>query len=237
MRLRIELLSKASKSYAIDFNYPYYIASLIYRCVQRSDPYLSLELHKPGIKLWTFSRLMVPGKKFRIAGDRMIIDSDTVHLYFSTPKTEIASAFVDGLLKKPEIEIGKVKFLVSEVRVVKEHKIGGIAKFVTLSPISVTTVRNGKTFDLYPNDSKFYENLRKNLIKKYILLHGCVPSDSKLEVKPLKVKPKRIRIKNTYHRCVEMVFLAKGSKELLELGYKAGFGERNSMGFGMVKVV
>ena len=40
-----------------------------------------------------------------------------------------------------------------------------------------------------------------------------------------------------FHRCVEMVFVAEGSKELLEVEYKAGFGERNSMGFGMVKVV
>ncbi|RLI80862.1 CRISPR-associated endoribonuclease Cas6, partial [Archaeoglobales archaeon] len=32
-------------------------------------------------------------------------------------------------------------------------------------------------------------------------------------------------------------FEAEGSRELLEVGYKAGFGERNSMGFGMVKAV
>jgi len=37
--------------------------------------------------------------------------------------------------------------------------------------------------------------------------------------------------------CVEMGFETKESRELLEMGYKAGFGERNSMGFGMVKVV
>ncbi|WP_457548429.1 CRISPR-associated endoribonuclease Cas6, partial [Archaeoglobus sp.] len=95
----------------------------------------------------------------------------------------------------------------------------------------------GRTFDLYPDDPKFYENLRRNLIRKFVALNGELPSNCELEVKPLRVKPKRIRVKNTYHRCVEMVFLAKGSKELLELGYKAGFGERNSMGFGMVKVV
>ncbi|MEO0247726.1 MAG: CRISPR-associated endoribonuclease Cas6 [candidate division WOR-3 bacterium] len=50
-------------------------------------------------------------------------------------------------------------------------------------------------------------------------------------------KPKRIKIKETWHRCVEMVFEAKGNPELLEIGYKAGFGAKNSMGFGMVKVV
>ncbi|MCD6222629.1 MAG: CRISPR-associated endoribonuclease Cas6, partial [Thermoplasmata archaeon] len=39
-----------------------------------------------------------------------------------------------------------------------------------------------------------------------------------------------------YHRCTEMVFEARGSAELLSIGYEAGFGERNSMGFGMVKM-
>ncbi len=33
-----------------------------------------------------------------------------------------------------------------------------------------------------------------------------------------------------------MVFEARGSVDLLKIGYEAGFGERNSMGFGMVKV-
>ncbi len=235
MRIRIEL--KRLNSTVIDLNHSYHIASLIYRCIQRSDPSLSLELHKPGIKFWTFSKLMVPERRFRIAGEKMIIESDTVHFYFSTPKAEVATAFVDGLLKKPEVRIGGAEFAVSEVRVVREHEIGKKAKFVTLSPISVTTVRDGKTYDLYPDDLKFYENLRKNLVKKFVALNGKEPSDCELEVKPLKIKPKRIRVKNTYHRCVEMVFLAKGSRELLELGYKAGFGERNSMGFGMVKVV
>ncbi len=235
MRIRIEL--EGMESTVIDINYSYHIASLIYRCIQRSDPTLSLELHKPGMKLWTFSKLIVPKRRFKILGEKMIIESDTVHLYFSTPKNEVATAFVEGLLINPEVRIGSAEFLVSEVRVVKEREIGRKAKFVTLSPISVTTVREGRTVDLYPNDPKFYENLRKNLIKKYIILYGKEPPDCKLEVKALKVKPKKIRVKNTHHRCVEMVFNAEGSRELLEIGYKAGFGERNSMGFGMVKVV
>lgn len=235
MRIKIELkrLSRCS----IDFSYSYYIASLIYRCIQRANPSLSLELHKPGIKLWTFSKLIIPNRNFKIFNDKIVIESDELYFYFSTPRTDIASAFIEGLIKKPEIRIGNADFLVSNIEVVKERKIGNKAKFVTLSPISVTTVRDGKTYDLYPNEPKFYENLRKNLIKKYIILYRKYPSDDQLKIKPLKVKPKRIRIKNTFHRCVEMVFKAEGSKDLLKIGYQAGFGERNSMGFGMVKVV
>jgi CRISPR-associated endoribonuclease Cas6 len=33
-----------------------------------------------------------------------------------------------------------------------------------------------------------------------------------------------------------MVFRAKGDPKLIEIGYKAGFGSKNSMGFGMVRI-
>jgi len=235
MRIKIEF--ELQDITTININYSYYIASLIYRCIQLSDPALSLELHKPGIKLWTFSRLIVPNRKFKIVKDEMIIESDKVYLYFSTPKSDIATAFIEGLIKKDEIKICNAKFDLSKIEVVKERKIGNKAKFVTLSPISVTTVRDGKTYDLYPNEPKFYENLKNNLIKKYKVLYGKEPSNYQLEIRPLKVKPKRIKIKDTFHRCVDMVFKAEGCEDLLKIGYQAGFGERNSMGFGMVKVV
>ncbi|OYT33337.1 hypothetical protein B6U96_16165 [Archaeoglobales archaeon ex4484_92] len=34
-----------------------------------------------------------------------------------------------------------------------------------------------------------------------------------------------------------MTFGVKGDRKLIEFGYETGFGEKNSMGFGMVKVV
>ena len=235
MRLKVEFNVIEN---TIDVNYNYYVASFVYRCIKLSDLWLSLGLHfNDGFKFFTFSRIDVPRRKFKIVGDKMIIESDVVNLYFSTPKPEIAESFVEGLLKDPNVKIGSLELVVSSVKVLKEHEIKNKATFATLSPINVTTVKDGRPYDLYPNDPKFYENLKRNLIRKYIALRGEVPENTDLIIKPLKVKPKRIKVKNTYHRCVEMIFKAEGSKELLELGYKAGFGERNSMGFGMVKVV
>lgn len=241
MRLEISL-SPLTEKPVIDLNHSYHLASLIYRAIERSDPSLSLELHRPNtFKFFTFSRLMVPGKRFRIVGERMVIESDEVHFFFSTLRDEIAVKLVEGLLERPEVKIGSVEFVVSEVRVMEEREIGEKGKFVTLSPVNVTTAEhnNGraKIIDLYPDNPRFYENLRKNLVKKYRAFYGEELSDDSLELRVLKSKAKRIRVKNTFHRCVEMVFVAEGSRELLEVGYKAGWGERNSMGFGMVKVV
>lgn len=221
----------------VNLNHSYHLASLIYRSIEKIDPSLSLELHKPSeFKFFTFSKLMVPKKRLRIVKDKMIIDGDA-YFYFSTMKNGIGVCLIEGLLTNPEVKIGDAKLVVSEIKLLKEAKIGRKERFVTLSPINVTTVGNGKIVDLYPENPKFYENLRNNLIKKHIAFYGKEPENNKLNFKVLKSKPKRIKIKNTFHRCVEMVFEAEGSEELLEIGYKAGFGERNSMGFGMVKVV
>ncbi len=179
-------------------------------------------------------------KERKIIEDKLEVNGN-VYFEFSSPKKNIVVALVNGLLEKGEIEIAKAKFILSSIEVLKEKEIKGNETFATLSPISVTTAKkeNGglKIVDLYPDEPKFYENLRNNLIKKYRLLYGKEPENEELDIKVIKAKPKRIKIKNTYHRCVEMVFKARGSRELLEMGYKAGFGERNSMGFGMVKVV
>ena len=178
-------------------------------------------------------------EKRKIEGDKLKIEG-TTFFKFSSPRKEIVAALVNGLLEKPEVEIENAAFTISSIEVLKEKKIKREETFVTLSPISVTTVKgnNGyrKIIDLYPDEPKFYENLKRNLIKKYKLLYGKEPENKELDIKVIKAKPKRIKIKNTYHRCTEMVFEARGSAELLSIGYEAGFGERNSMGFGMVKM-
>jgi len=43
--------------------------------------------------------------------------------------------------------------------------------------------------------------------------------------------------KGTKIKAIMAPFVVRGSPELMEMGYEAGFGEKNSMGFGMVEVV
>ncbi|MDK2954420.1 MAG: CRISPR-associated endoribonuclease Cas6, partial [Kosmotoga sp.] len=49
--------------------------------------------------------------------------------------------------------------------------------------------------------------------------------------------PKRFEVKpGIFQRAWHLVFKAYGDEELIRVGYQAGFGEKNSLGFGMVKV-
>ncbi|MEM0203994.1 MAG: CRISPR-associated endoribonuclease Cas6 [Archaeoglobaceae archaeon] len=234
--MRVKLSFQIPTPSFIDANYSYHLASAIYRAIERADPRTSLDLHLPNVpKFFTFSKLMIPKK--RIKKEKIIVEAEEVHFFFSSLRKEIGERLVEGMLMKPEIKVGNAKLLLSQIEILDEKELGNEEKFVTLSPINVSKAENGKAIDLYPTQKEFYDVLRQNLVKKYTFFYGKEPENKEIEFEVESFKPKRIKIKNTWHRCVEMVFKAKGDPKLLEIGYKAGFGAKNSMGFGMVKVV
>jgi len=214
---------------------------LVYRRIQRANPDLSLRLHNPKVlKFFTFSLFMAERRDF-LKGRPYFHGYKRGYFYFSTPVPEIAEAFVGGLLQSPEVELWGEKFTIEEVKVVPEPLKLRHRKLITLSPIAVTTLRPSfgklRRYDLSPTEPEFYENIRENLIDKYVALHGRLPEESALEFEVLLAKPKRLQVKpGIYQRAWHLVFKADGSDELLRIGYLAGFGEKNSMGFGMVKV-
>jgi len=159
---------------------------------------------------------------------------------FQRPLPSIAEAFIEGLLQEPEVKLWDEKFYVEEVKTLAEPSSYNGRTYSTLSPIAVTTLRPElgrlKQYDLSPMEEKFYENLKENLKEKYVLLYGEKPPDE-FEVKVLKAKAKRFEVKlGIFQRAWHLIFKAYGNEELIKVGYQAGFGEKNSLGFGMVKV-
>ncbi len=51
------------------------------------------------------------------------------------------------------------------------------------------------------------------------------------------IKPKRIKIADSYRRCNLMSLRILASSELLKFAYDAGLGEKNAMGFGCVDII
>lgn len=233
MRVKIALTGKG----LIPFNYNLALAGAVYGPIKRIDSDLAYSIHSGiGFKFFTFSWLQIPQGKTSKKG--IFVDG---HAYFfvSAPVREIISAFVEGILERPVVRIGHTTLHVDTVEVLPQPQFNGAAVFSTLSPIIVRTAEeeNGhlRVIDLYPTDPKFYENLQSNLIKKYEKLYNEEKTNISFS-KPSFTKPVRIKIRNTYHRASLMTFEAVGDTELLKLGYEAGFGGKNSMGFGMVQV-
>ncbi len=232
--LRIKVSLKTKPKSRLPFNYQYYLASAIYNIINTGDKELAERLHKyRGFKFFTFSQLRIPKRK--IYNKYIEISDGYCHFYVSSPNYEFIHAFIDGIISKQNIRIERINFNVNNISILEPPN--KIKTLKTLSPIYLKTKReiDGKVkdYDLLPCDSKFYENLKANLKKKYEAFYG-VECDLDFDLKILKYKNKRILIKNTYHRCSEMVFEVWGDEELIRFGYECGFGEKNSLGFGMV---
>ncbi|ASJ10951.1 CRISPR-associated endoribonuclease Cas6 [Thermococcus sp. P6] len=239
MRFVIRLRPE-SEPFKIPFNHQHSLQGLFYRRVQRVNPDLSLKLHSPKVpKLFTFSLFMA--ERRNLAEDRSgLIGHRRGFFYFSTAVPEIAEAFITGLLQNPEVELWGEKFTVEEVKALAEpQKLSG-KRFVTLSPIAVTTKRaqfgKPRSYDLGPTEPEFYELIKENLREKHLQIFGLNPPEE-FEMKVLKAKPKRFQVKpGIYQIAWHLVFRAMGDEGLLRAGYLAGFGEKNSIGFGMVKL-
>lgn len=233
-------LHPENEPFRIPFNHQHHLQGLIYRRVQHVNPDLSLRLHNPKVpKLFTYSLFMA--EKRELAEDKSsLLGYGKGFFYFSTAVPEIAEAFIGGLLQNPEVELWREKFTVEEVKALAEPERLSGKKFVTLSPIAVTTKRiqfgKPRSYDLSPREPEFYELVKENLREKYVLIYGSKPPED-FEMKVLNAKPKRFEVKpGIFQIAWHLVFRAYGDEGLLRAGYLAGFGEKNSIGFGMVKV-
>jgi CRISPR-associated endoribonuclease Cas6 len=234
MRTKISLKGKGQ----IPFNYNLALAGAVYGPIKRVDSDLAYSIHSStDYKFFTFSWLQIPERK--VTRNGIFVNGDC-HFFVSSPVREIVTSCVEGILERPVVRIGGTRFEVERVEVMKRPVIEGRVVFKTLSPIVVRTAEEQdgrlRVVDLYPTDLKFYENLKGNLMNKYKMLYGEEREDIVVSP-PKRSKQVRIRIKDTFHRASHMVFEAEGDSGLLWLGYEAGFGEKNSMGFGMVEVV
>jgi CRISPR-associated endoribonuclease Cas6 len=96
---------------------------------------------------------------------------------------------------------------------------------------------------LRPWEDGFSEAIKNNLIKKCNLVHGkdIEDSDFKIKIDTDYMNKKSGKItKNINFKGTNIIgfmspFEVSGNPELIEIGYEAGFGEKGSMGFGMVK--
>ncbi|NJE03408.1 CRISPR-associated endoribonuclease Cas6 [Thermococcus sp. MV11] len=235
IRLRPE-----NEPFRIPFSHQHKLQGLIYHRIQRVNPDLSLRLHSPKVpKLFTYSLFMA--EKRELAEDRSsLLGYRHGFFYFSTAVPDIAEAFIGGLLQQPEVELWDERFIVEEVKALAEPDRLSGRKLVTLSPIAVTTKRvqfgKPKSYDLSPSEPEFYELIRENLREKYLAIYAQRPPEE-FEIKVLNAKPKRFEVKpGIFQIAWHLVFRARGDEGLLRAGYLAGFGEKNSIGFGMVKV-
>ncbi len=246
MKLKLTALKRAT---LLPLNYQYAVASLIYAIIGNASSDFASRLHDDGFsvdgrkfKLFTFSRLTT--SRARMMGKKLLLEDPTVLLQLSSPVAEFIEHFVEGLFQSKSFEIAGAHFRLEQAESLPQPAFTNRMGFRALSPVTESVGEGEKHPRFLSPEDDWSEVVGRNLIRKYRALHGCEPSDTRLlwrwdqaYLTDTARRGKRasaltdirgIRIKGWL-----APFTVEGSAELIEMGYEAGFGSRNSMGFGM----
>ena len=241
--MRLEIILKGKNNFKVPFNYNHILSAIIYNKI--ADLNFANELHSSkSFKFFTFSQIYIP--KRRIVKDGIIAKDGVISFYISSPNDFLIKSLVDGFLEDLEISFQNQKLTIQKIEALKTPEFSSKSEFKTLAPIIVRTKKeiDGelKISDLAPSD-KFFKSLENNLIKKYIKFNNLTKTDKKINIYSDMnfVKRKRISINKgnatTHHRAYMMDLILEGDLDLIEFAYDVGIGEKNSMGFGMIKLL
>jgi CRISPR-associated endoribonuclease Cas6 len=255
--MRLNLTFKTEIGSILPINYTYALSSFVYKTLQQANEEYSEWLHNRGyqlgnkqFKLFTFSELKLP--KYQRYEDRFILQGDTVNLIISFYADEAMQNFVTGLFEQQTFFIrdtkSRVDFKVEFVEVQSEPDFTGKKRFRSLSPICVTQHIAGRKHASYlsPTDDNYADLFFKNLLNKYQAAKPDAPNFNfdELSFRLLSKQPKSrlIHIKGfskeaTKIRGYSYDFEVTAPTDLMTFGFAAGFGEKNSTGFGCVKIL
>lgn len=239
--MRIELTFGCNKGANIQFNYNYNLSKLIMESLVGNRSALRFK-GKP-FKNYTFSQLYFT--EYQIADGKIVNYGDEVHWYVSSPNHYFIDGLVKGLTKAKYFKLGDGELDYKRARIVEDPEFTNEMEFTCMSPITISTMGRGANRDFYCRieDKGFVENLRYDLVQKYYHIYNSFPKNEKLEIyfdqnyMGKRQRTSRLIDYNGLKILGYMVpFVAKGSPDLIRIGYTSGFGDRNSNGFGMVKV-
>ncbi len=232
-------------------NYQFGLGSWFHRMLSHQDSPLYAHLVAAGYILkgepfrnFVFSYLMVPDRK--IEGDRLVISSDRVVLFFSTIPDAVLVPLVKEHFQNTTFLLGdrisQVSFLVESVDLIPEPEFTSKMTFKTLSPIHLTQKIPGRKNELFltPEDPDFVKLFYDNLHNKFRLLNGCDhpfdPQTGKFKLRsPITQKGMTIQSGAAgIPRIIgyQLRFRLQADAALIRAGYYLGFGEKNHLGFG-----
>ncbi len=193
---------------------------------------------------YCYSRLFIPASY--IQRDRLIVESQNVKLQISfLPEIE-TEEMVRELFANQEAVIGdfltQAAFHVSHIQLMEVPNLSS-CKFKTLSPLYVSILReDGSLMSISPETQNFGGLLLKNLQEKYQIFYKTpfrgeqTHSFQLLESSHSSSVIVNAGLKSEAKlRGFDTSFLFEADHELLKIAYNSGFGENNSIGFGMVE--
>jgi CRISPR-associated endoribonuclease Cas6 len=266
MRLKIRLRPAIKGWQTIPVNYAYPISSWVYHIIAGGDTAFAAFLHEKGygnghkaFKFFTFSMLDLTGCPYRMNKDRLALGEGEISLTLSFLVPEAVEHFVLGLFRDQELVLGdrfsQARFTVVAVESAQEHVVERTMTYKALSPLVVSEHIEGRNAAKYchPEEYGYGQLLLNNLTSKYIaaLASGLVASELAARAMPVELehnfkllttpRKKGITIKEGTPQQTKLIgyqfdFTITLPEILHRMGYAAGFGEKNSLGFGCCEV-
>jgi CRISPR-associated endoribonuclease Cas6 len=192
------------------------------------------------------------------------LTSPNASIYISSPLIEdFIKNFVIGTFHSQRIEIyadyNKTEFKILQAELVPPPEFKEQMKFTLLSPLVLSSYKShndkvGQHFFRYDDDVEeinrvFNANLMnkyKSIINKEYSGNGVILNWDADYIKKMENEGKRISRKITVTKdlnnpidiiAINAPFNLEGDAEIMKVGYECGFGEKNSMGFGLAKAV
>ena len=253
MRFKLTLAVDTRYGNKLPINYQYELSAFVYATIYRADAAYSSWLHENGFRhdkkqfrLFSFSHLQL--SRFRIEGDRLVIDSPEVSWEISFLPERSTEEFIRGIFGEQVFSIGdkqsQVQFRVAGVELMPEPDFSTPITFNTLSPVCIThPLPDGRTFYESPDTAYARDALLLNLKNKYAAFYGHeFAGNDHFELQILSPpKSKLINIKTgtpqeTRVRAYSFQFKLQADVELMKVMWNCGLGEKNAMGFGCVGV-
>lgn len=252
MRFRLKLQVDHDFGSILPLNYQLEVSRLIYD-ILTDDNYSFRQWlkyndipYKNHPTFFNFSNIIVVDRK--IYGDRMLILSDTIELTISFLYDNSTEEFVhyafDNLIFNLGDSVSKIRLKVIAIERLFSPKFTDKMQFVARSPIVLKSFGNSRYVRfLIPTDLEYNDLFIQNLEDKHRTYSGNTIENQNIYTSiDLITEPKsKLLGINGYQR--ELVkgylfrFTINAPKELLEIGYKIGFGDKNSLGFGFCDVL
>ncbi|MCU7496189.1 MAG: CRISPR-associated endoribonuclease Cas6 [Ignavibacteria bacterium] len=260
MRLLLKLSAIGNK---LTFNYNYPLAAVIYNFLRIGSDEFSDFLHEKGYRIegksYKLFNFALRPQNAIAQRDKYLLRVPNAELIISSPiSEEFIQNFVIGTFNNHtfSIEDGNIRtnFRINSVEVIPEPIFTDKMRFTLLSPIVLSTKRetNGKLkqyyFRFYDDIDEINRVLTKNLTNKFRLIYnkeinGVVRikwDETYIEKKNSEGKrlTKKVTIHANDQEATDVIgnllpFEITAPPELIRTGWECGFGEKNSMGFGM----
>ena len=264
MRLKVKLKCNSNFELPINYNYALSAAiyKLLRFGSENFAEFLHNLGYKNAGKTYKLFSFALRFNKFKIQNQTIHLIEPTASLIITSPLVEdFMQSFIMGTFEQQQIEIisgdFKTVFYVEQIESLPPISFQNKMKFRMLSPMILSTKQqyNGKLkqyyFRYYDSIDEINRVLNINLISKYEIIKNKKYTGAGVKIKwdekyikQMETKKKRLTEKVTIRKGElinidiignQLPFEIEGDTELIKIGYDCGFGEKNSLGFGLVE--